>query len=549
MNSIRNSQHKLITLDNSSLMQIIPDGCRLWKAMQMMRNGFPWEEIAARTTEKTPQRAFKMLELISSKRGGMVLKTPLELGLIEAIAWDINTRKPSIFKPTQSGMLHLQGMDFFGKVDQIDLMKNQPVWVAVYGPKDRPDMGKDMWKMAQPHFAKAMSGNDLAEMRKGLGKLIGLLSKETVNNDWIEDYKTQIKAELAQIFPLRDEAKEQLLKTLEEMEEMDAYVDEGEDPELEDDEDSATLVEEFVGSHSTIQDPDVRRRVAIGKLILAKGMDNPQQVWEEVVSPILDSYTGKGVYGPDFDYVNMPLTDEQKQAERDSMPWDTPMFTERYRKGFTQVKATVEKMTKRGEYATYDEYMISPDGFTYWTDKCPHTPRPISEGSAVKVREVSTFLPEARPYNLDDVDFEVEASLRYTDDARQRRLLLLNELMKNPEFKKLSPEEMRLEIQLLAGDPETVYGSLCHMAVEMGDFGDFTRIIQEKTPGFILYNNLYSINQHNRFICRDLGLKPYRSRQMYANNGNSEDSQTNPIFEEAYVAPLQRKSSPRLVRA
>jgi hypothetical protein len=158
-------------------------------------------------------------------------------------------------------------------------------------------------------------------------------------------------------------------------------------------------------------------------------------------------------------------------------------------------------------------------------------------------------LPEARPYNLDDVDFEVEASLRYTDDARQRRLLLLNELMKNPEFKKLSPEEMRLEIQLLAGDPETVYGSLCHMAVEMGDFGDFTRIIQEKTPGFILENNLYSINQHNRFICRDLGLKPYRSRQMYANNGNSEDSQTNPIFEEAYVAPLQRKSSPHLVRA
>lgn len=550
MNSIRNSQHKMITLDNSSLMQIIPDGCRLWKAIQMMRSGLPWEEIAARTTEKTPKRAFKMLELISSKRGGMVLKTPLELGLIEAIAWDVETRKPSVFKPTQSGMLHLMNGDFFGKVDQIDLMENRPVWVALYGPKDRPDMGTDMWKAVQPHFAKAMSDNDLAEMKKGLGKLIGILLKDQDSTD----HKQEISKRLADIYPLQDEELSNTLTTLEQLDDMTPVTDEDDEEEypisdMTDDAEDSMFLEDFLGKFVTTQDPDLKKKVQVAKLIQAKESDNPQQVWEEVVSPILDSYTGKGVYGPDVEYVNMPLTEEQKQKERDRMPWDTPMFSERYRKGYTQVLATVEKMTKKGTYAKYDEYMINPEGKTYWTDKYPHTPRPISEDSAVKVREVSMFLPALPDYNLDDVDFQVEAAMRSADMNRQRRLMLLGELLKNPEFKKLTPDQMRLEIQLLAGDPESIHGALCNMAVNSGEIIDFTQVVMENVPPSILFSSCYSIFLRGLFTKRDLGCKPYRSRILNNTFGNEEDSQQPDYFLEAYKATNATKSSPKLVRA
>jgi hypothetical protein len=310
------------------------------------------------------------------------------------------------------------------------ILSNKPLWFVRYHFPSKPSFGKDLWRVVMPSFSQAMRRNSKGDyaksgpereilMLEGLRRLQGMLVSRLRAGE-IEEMIADVDESTNNLFPIKSSSLEQMQQAYQAMDkactELSVY-DEQEpiDDAAEfngDDGLDLPLIDQLIGAHLvsqhvsekicglTLQLHKVKREI--------KGRD-PQEVWEEVVHPLVERFLSEINYSPNVDYVNQSLTEDEKVAEQEAMPWDTPMFSE------TPVISRFERRP-----VAFDIHSHEPVQF-----------------EVVKTSQVQ----EKKLYNLDDVDFGVENYHAALDRSRERAAKLLIALLKFPQFCKTQFEQ------------------------------------------------------------------------------------------------------------
>lgn len=375
-NKLVTSQKMVNMVQADQVQHICWDGGKLNGVIHSLKNGVDRQLLDKAVTPKVVDRAIALLDKMRVGQATLVKHTPLELGFIRPCE--------DGFELTERGELEIaviSGRDAdnalrsealnstlaegapkisvkaFAPLATVRFLRNEMLWMRKYKSQLKTqDEGMAIWQAY-------MKGAFKSPIKGVESVILRLLHREEYSD--VSDAVDDIAAKVEKFFPAKDEYTssvaeiyKELLDTLESkaLAEEDA---EDEDlksidmPFNQDGDEAVTgTLDQLFGSYVVSSDPtDKRRGFIFGLFALRRKMKKGEmkfitnitkvgektiygddELYESYIRPIVDHYTGKALLGSDQDYVQMPMTDDEKAAAREDFPYDSNITFETVRK-------------------------------------------------------------------------------------------------------------------------------------------------------------------------------------------------------------------------
>ena len=353
--------HRMVNLVAADQVEhILWDGNKISGVIQQIKRGLTAENIIKMVGERVYRRAFNLSNAIESKNAFLIHRTAMEMGFVfpvgqtleltprgEAELMLIATRD---FE-SNKGIVEAGGTQLksFEPVARRMFLQNQPMWVAKYKHKlKNPDEG-NLILTAYMRGLKISPDAAVAAVEEHLLGRLKARHYETIEEDMVDTLKR-----IAEFYPVKDATSEAALQmfnmlqrqldsvdTVEEIEDNSVDAPASDEDDLTDEKVERSM-SESIGPYMVTGDPRGRLVAHILELqLLRKAIKSGEyqpmvfaekqglvtklttdNLYEDNIRPIVDFYTGKELLGNDMLYVNVTLTDDEKNDEREDFPYD-----------------------------------------------------------------------------------------------------------------------------------------------------------------------------------------------------------------------------------
>jgi hypothetical protein len=369
-------------------VHIMYDGGRMTKAVNALRKGHTRMDMVKVFGEKTVSRAVRLKDKMDQKMAHVSKKTPeaLELisngkltekGVYEAMLYE---------KHSYAGMVDDVAAEYVARFINA-MLNNVPLWVRYDRLSIEGDKGMDLWKTLMPLVQR---DDYMGCIKAGITFLLRERRKDGATD--MTNAMNELLAKAQDPTRVVFDHDKFTLEILSDLESMEENVDDDEEirdlPEASRGKDEVTNEIIAIGQVSTFADE--KRDASILRLLNARHEKmNTAQLYESVLRPLIDQYSGKACFGSGNDMVTVTPTERDAEIERDDFPYQDTVFKEYW------YKQMPVKMTDLGH-----------DERGRWKG------RQITEVRQVRVKE----------YNLDTKgEFEVDHCHARVEDYRDWR--------------------------------------------------------------------------------------------------------------------------------
>ena len=335
------SSHKLIHhIDELEMTRpyvstsVVPDGARLYKAMQRLKQGHPVEETVKIFGDKLVARATRLNDKISNKLAYLGRKSAARCGFIGLKPIMDTTGDPRLINEVigYNVVLTLKGervvADYHNwaiktMVDDVaaeytekykqQLLHNVALWVRTDRRPIKQDVGMELYTA----LIKPIQQGDFNAAVEAAKKFLFASEDKQDVKDAIEEVESMMQ----DMYPIIDG---NLTTQMDELSELEDGID-----SLEHDEEN--LVEKYTGGSMVTEDPTIRDRFLQKLDNAVNSKMNIMELWDNVLMPMVDHFTSKA-YGPNVGVVDLGQTESEKEATRADFPYDPNITIEHWYK-------------------------------------------------------------------------------------------------------------------------------------------------------------------------------------------------------------------------
>jgi hypothetical protein len=269
--------------------------------------------------DKVVARALRLKDKLENKLAYLGRKSALQVGFVQKLG--------ESYELTGKGSLALQGYTVWAYRMMVDavaaeyvekykqsLLHNAQLWVRT----DRRPIQDTGMELYSALIKPVQRGDFAAAIVVAKNFLLASEDQEKISSA-LQDLETQ----MAEMYPIIDDRLSGEVDHLIELQD--------EISSLSPEDKEGTLVDNYAGSSMVVHNPEARDKFLLKIQAAEDSKMTMDELWETILMPMVDHYTSKA-YGPSIGGFDLGSTDNEKQAMRDSFPYDPNITSETWYK-------------------------------------------------------------------------------------------------------------------------------------------------------------------------------------------------------------------------